>query len=258
MNVVLLLAVAALGSWLLLGDPEAPPVPPPVAVSSIDPTTVNRIHLGRPGNPDLLLQRSGTVWQMVSPIQARVNPFRVNSLLSLLQTYSISTVNADPGAVGLTDNNSVVTLAFDDEVFRFGDTNPLDQSRYLLHRNTIHLVEDTLYQQLLQDAGFFVDKHLLSDLEKLVNITLSDPARSITDPALLTRWQQLEADKVSLDDTTASGAELLLETTTGEQIPLRVHMSSTEVQLLRPDTGLIYHLPATQAEVLGLTTTVIE
>jgi Domain of unknown function (DUF4340) len=258
LNVVLLLAVAALGSWLLLGEPPAPPLPPPVAISAIDPTTVNRIHLGRPGNLDLLLQRSGTEWQIVSPVQARVNPFRVNSLLSLLQTYSISTFNADPGAVGLTDNNSVVTLEFDEAVFRFGDTNPLDQSRYLLHRNTIHLIEDTLYQQLLQDAGFFVDKRLLSDVEQLVSVTLSDPALSITDPALLIRWQHLEAERVSLADATLSGAELLLETTTGEKIPFRVHMSPTEVQLLRPDTGLVYHLPAAQSADLGLTTTVTE
>jgi len=258
LNVLLLLAVAALGSWLLLGEPEAPPLPPPLAVSTIDPASVNRIHLGRPGNPDLLLQRSGTEWQMVSPVQARANPFRINSLLSLLQTYSISTVNADPGAVGLTDNNSVVTLAFDDEVFRFGDSNPLDQSRYLLHRNTIHLVEDTLYQQLLQDAGFFVDKRLLSDMEQLVSVTLSDPALSITDPALLIRWQQLEAERVSLADATVSGAELLIETTTGIQIPLRLLISSTEVQLIRPDMGLVYHLPTAQAVDLGLTTTVTE
>lgn len=258
LNVLLLLAVTALGSWLLLGEPAAPPLPPPLAVSTIDPTTVNRIHLGRPGNPDLLLQRSGKTWQMVSPVQARANPFRINSLLSLLQTYSIATVNADPGTLGLTDNNSVVTLAFDNALFRFGDSNPLDQSRYLLHGNTIHLVEDTLYQQLLQDTGFFVDKRLLSDMEKPVSVTLSDPALSITDPALLTRWQQLEADKVSLDDATVSGSELLLEMTNGEKIPFRVHMSSTEIQLLRPDTGLVYHLPAAQAEVLGLTTTVAE
>ena len=67
-----------------------------------------------------------------------------------------------------------------------------------------------------------------------------------------------QAERVSLADVTVSGAELLLETTTSEKIPFRVHMSPTEVQLLRPDPGLVYHLPAAQSADLGLTITVIE
>jgi hypothetical protein len=254
LNVVLLIAVAALGCWLLLVESDAP-LPPPLPVSTIDPTRINRIHLSRPDKPDLLLQRSGTAWQMVSPVQAPVNPFRINSLLSLLQAYSISTVDADPATLGLTDTNRVVTVAFDEAIFRFGDSNPLDQSRYLLHDNTIHLVEDTLYQQLLQDTGFFVDKRLLAETERLRRITQSDPATSITDPALLARWESLEADKVSLAESGLAGTELLLEMTNGEKKAFRLLMLTPELQLHSPDTGLVYHLPAAQAITLGLTST---
>jgi hypothetical protein len=250
---------------------DAPePAPAYTPLTSIDPAKVKTIHLTRSNRPDLLLQKSGADWQINSPVQIAANPFRVSSLLSLLNTHSISTVPSGKDTYGLTDIDKPVTLTFDNQVFRFGDINPFDQSRYLLHNGIIHLVDDNLYQQLLQDVTFFVDTHLLAvgtelDRIRLANLEIqyqdnhwsqiagatSLPVSSVI--AIAARWQQLEANRVTAATGSPVPADIFLHTTGGDQIMLTIISTTAELQLLRIDKGIVYHFPAQTAVDLGIT-----
>ena len=165
LNLFLSVVVAGLGAWLWLSGPLLPQEQVYVLISEIDPASVDHIALTRHGKPDLALQRSGTHWQITSPITAAANPFRITSLLSLLQMRSISTVNAPLEQLGLAEANHPLSLTFDHHRFRFGGVNPLDRSRYVEYEGRVHLVDDTLYPQLLQDAGFFVDATATTPIE---------------------------------------------------------------------------------------------
>lgn len=268
-NLTLLALVIILTVTLWPADmPE--PAPAYTPLTSIDPATVKAIHLSRSNRPDLLLQKSGADWQISSPIQIAANPFRVSSLLSLLNTHSISTVPSGKDTYGLTDMDKPVTLTFDNQVFRFGDINPFDQSRYLLHDGIIHLVDDKLYQQLLQDVPFFVDTHLLAAGSVLDRIRLAGLEIQYQDNnwsqidgatflpvarviAIADRWLQLEANRVTAATGSDVPADILLQTKGGDQIMLTSITTTDELQLLRIDKGIVYHFPAQTAVDLGIT-----
>ncbi len=264
LNIVLLLLIIVVAVYLTRTDAPVPAGQESIPLSTIDPASINHIRVARPGKPDLVLQKSDPDWQITSPIQTAANSFRTSSLLALLQTRSISTVLSDPANFGLTDNQ--VTVSFDNHVFRFGNSNPLDNSRYILHNNIIHLVEDTLYEQLRQDAAFFADTRLLPAASALVRVKLADlelayindiwtqvsgPGRpAIADIAR--HWSQIEATRVSLAQATTTPVDIILETASGDLIELSILADSPELLLRRIDTGTVYHLPGQTAADLGI------
>jgi len=270
LNLFLLVLVTVLTVYLL--STEAPEQSPYLPVANIDTATVREIRLARPGKADLLIQNTGTDWQIISPVNIAANPFRVSSLLAFLQIHSISRVTiSNPEAFGLSDADNTVTLTFNDQVFRFGDTNPLDQSRYIEHNNTVHLIEDTLYQQLLQDAAFFASNRLLAGSAQLLKIRTANLELDYLDHVwqqagvtnrlteaditeLVERWQQLEATRVSTAVTKpTSVADIVLEADIGNRIELVTIALTPELLLYRYDAGILYHFPAELAADLGIT-----
>lgn len=267
LNIFLLLLILGLAAYLTRTDAPIPAGQESITLSTIDPVSVNHIQVSRPGKPDLVLQKSGTDWHIVSPIQAVANTFRTSSLLALLQSRSLSTVSADPASFGLANNQ--VTVTFDNHVFRFGNINPMDNSRYVLHNDIIHLVEDTLYDQLLQDAAFFADNRLLPIATSVVRIKLAEleiayinnswiqvsgtnqiPVATIT--AMAARWHQLEATRVTTAAATSAAVDIILETDTGALIEIATLAENPELLLQRIDTGTVYHFPAQTAVDLGI------
>lgn len=156
LNVVLTLTALALGTWLWFTTP-ATPQQGSMPLSKLDPEAIQHIQVQRPGKPDLVLQRSGQAWQITAPLQAPASQFRISSLIALAQAPVISTVDMAPDKAGIRQEPESVNVKLDDQLFRFGDVNPLDRSRYVEHGGSIYLIEDTLYPQLLQAADFFVE-----------------------------------------------------------------------------------------------------
>ena len=267
LNLFLLGLIIVLAVYLTRTEAPTPVGQMFIPLSTIDPATVNHIQTSRPGMPDLILQKSGTDWQITSPVQVPANPFRVSSLLELLQTRSISTVTTVADAFGIAD--SQVTLSFNNNTFKFGNINTLDQSRYILFENTVHLIEDRLYDQLLQDVAFFADKRLLPEASTLVRIKVPDielayinnswtqlsgatPLPVIALSELALRWSQLEATRISIATVASVPADIVLETNAGELIELAFISGAPELLLQRIDTGMIYHYPAHTAIELGV------
>ncbi len=267
LNLVLLALVVGLFIFLIRTEPSAPATELPALVSTLSPDTISEIHLSRPGKPDILLRKSEAGWLITAPIQIAANPFRISSLLELLQTVSISTVSAEPAKLGLVDNP--VTLSFDSQIFRFGGTSPLDNSRYIENRQNIYLIEDRLYPQLLQDAEFFAEVHIVPATVNLKSIQLPDLQLEITNtrwtqvgrtpraPATLVedigkQWTQLVADRVSISDETDIESTITLVADNGEPVQISVLAQTPELLLRRKGTSFVYHFPAQMTEVLGL------
>jgi len=268
LNLILLALVIGLSVFLLRTNHSSPAIELPDPVSTLNPDTINEIRLSRPGKPDMRLQKSDSGWTITEPIHIAANPYRISSLLELLQTVSISTVSADPAKLGLLDNP--VTLSFDKEVFRFGSTSPLDNSRYIEHQNIIYLIEDRLYPQLIQDAEFFADPHLVQSSFRLQRIRLheleltfkNDHWVQTSGTPLATdaradeignNWNQLVADRVSTGTGLNAELTVTLQPTNGEPVGLFVLSRDPELQIWRKDTGFIYHYPAQVTDALGLT-----
>ena len=52
----------------------------------------------------------------------------------------------------------------------FGTTHPIDQKRYVLFNETIHLIDDYLFHQLMVNVYFFADVKLLANDLDIISI----------------------------------------------------------------------------------------
>jgi len=152
-----LVAAAAALLWLL---PEKEPVPAPVLVPGVDAAGIDVIRVERTGLTELRFRRDGGGWIMTAPVTAPAHQARINALLGLLTDQDLATLPAtDLARFGLAEPAVIVELG--PHRIALGDPHPIDEQRYVLYGGAIHLVPDSLYAQLTQNAGFFIDSRLL-------------------------------------------------------------------------------------------------
>jgi len=157
-NLFLSIAISALAVFLLVtgknNKPEFITLAPNITAASID-----QILIQRNGKEDLLFQRSADTWQMESPVHQAADLKRIHAMLGLLQSRSYSTLDtAGLDLAPLLLDDPAVTLQLDEHEFHFGDSNPLEQHRYVLFGQTIHLIADDLYFQLTQPVEFYISR----------------------------------------------------------------------------------------------------
>ena len=152
----MLAVIAVIAAFLLLNNTDRRENIP-VAVSSIDKHGITVINISRGEREDITFNKAGDTWQMATPLHARANNTRIDAVLSVLQARSYTQLDAGMMDLDRFDlANPAVTLTFNNFEFLFGGSNPLEGRRYLLFQGTIHLIDDGLYQQLLQPAEFFI------------------------------------------------------------------------------------------------------
>ena len=94
---------------------------------------------------------------MTEPRDATANPDRIKAMLSILEITSFARFPVTQSNLKHFDLvNPAVTLKLDEHEFLFGGDNPLGSRRYVMYSNTIHLINDGLFHQLLQSPEFFV------------------------------------------------------------------------------------------------------
>ena len=159
LNIALAVLITAIAALLWLLPPEEQQ-PAPVLVPGVDPASIDTIRVQRTGNTELRFRRDGRNWRMTAPVTAPAHEARINALLGLLTDQSLATLPAaDLGRFGLAEPAVVVELG--PHRIALGDAHPIDAQRYVLYGDAVHLVPDSLYAQLSQNAGFFIDNRLL-------------------------------------------------------------------------------------------------
>ena len=154
-NLLLLVVIVLLAAFLLLtrndGQPEQ------LNVSAIDPDSIDQIIISRAGQSELHFSKQTGRWRMLSPLAAPANDTRIQAILSILSARShtqLDVAGLDPDRFSLRSPS--VTLKLNEHEFRFGDAAPMDNRRYLLYLDTVHLINDGLFQQLQQKPEFFI------------------------------------------------------------------------------------------------------
>ena len=144
-------------------------------LSNIDKNTINQIQVFRKGLDNFQFDKKDKGWFLTSPQKYRANEARINAMLRMLEVESHAQLNPndiDLKQLGLDD--PVVTMKLNDHEFQFGNTDAIDQRRYVLFQNKIHLTNDSLYQQLITNAAFFADPGLIPDGFKISSIEYPD------------------------------------------------------------------------------------
>ncbi len=168
LNIGLALLVGVL-VLLVLYKPGANKEAQGTPLTTLTADAIQRIRLVRPGQPEVVLEKSGEDWRLITARLARANNFRVNELLRLTAT-PVSTrfpaVSADLGKYGL--DRPLATLFLNDAEIRFGGMHPLDSQLYVLHAGQVQLIPVSVFRAVSAPLQDFFSTSLLEDNNRLL------------------------------------------------------------------------------------------
>lgn len=269
-NLLLAALVLALALFLALTRPQPREERPP-GLTGIGADQIAHIHIERAAANGITFERDTAGWRMTAPVAAPAHPARINGVLGLLNETVYAQLPADPEALrrfGLAQPQVIVRL--DRHSFAFGDTNPLDERRYILYGGKVHLIGDSLFFQLTQNPGFFIDNRLLKEGVRPRRIRYADRTLSFADGAWRSEpesglgadairnsalaWESARAINVRTFQNNPASASVGIDTDTGETITFDIIESAAGTTLARRDLGIQYHLDAYTAKQLMLVT----
>lgn len=282
-NLTLLLLVL-LAFWLLQ-RPQAP-LESENPLTEISPQSIQNISIQRPGHQQITLSKSSQHWQLIAPFTARANEARINLLLGLLSERVHSQFATHDNELlnqfGLSDTSPTLTLG--DQQFVFGGTESLSGRRYLLHQNTISLIDDQVSPLLNASAASFVDNRLLDNTKTIsklrlplafdannqdfVTVSLHDGQwqsdgniKISTDQiiSLISSWQHAYAMQVTHSDSTTEfkqgQAVSIWLSDAAEPVELYLSHDDKMFTISNPVTQLQYHFPISILATLSVPTT---
>jgi hypothetical protein len=230
-----------------------------IPLAQFDAAAVQKIEIS--GKETLSLERKDGHWFIAAPFQAPANERRVDLLLKIPAKASAARYPAVSGELarfGLASPSAVLRL--DDLVLEFGDSDPIQQRRYVKVGDTLHLVEDDFQHHLSAPATDYVEKKLLAENPDIVKIELpgltlnreeggkwrSEPAQPSPDPLyeLVNAWKYARAYDVKRHEAKdAPPAETIRVTLAqGKPVEFGIVRRAPELVLLRANWGLEFHL----------------
>ncbi len=265
-NIGLLSAIVIL-SIILLSSEEKQEQPLP-RLSEIDQDTITNIDIIRKNLENFSFTKTNNVWYMQSPLQYKVNSARINAMLRMINVESHGQLNPEKHDLkhfGLAE--PAIIMQLNDHEFRFGGTDAIDQRRYVLFNDVVHLTNDFLYQQLTTNAAFFAALKLLPDDFEISSIQFPDNSLSLVDdkwqletlqdikPEQLKRyvfnWKSAMAISASRYAEPETPATVII---TNKDNEFEFVIVATEPHLIlgRKDLGIQYHMGSDDSEKLLL------
>jgi len=240
-----------------------------IVLTSLDPNSINKIKIIRRDLEEIYFSKQGNQWMIQTPYEIAANNMRINTILKLLQAHSYTQLDSNDVELNrfLLDA-PIVSIQFDDTKIDFGDTSPIgkDKLRYVLLNNIVHLINDSLYQQLLTNASFFISPklipeesnikalHLLEhDIQLVDGIWKIDPNMDIgTDDiiAVLNAWRNAEAITVRKFIRGDIKEKITIELDQTQAIEFTVVSPLPNLILARPEFNVQYHISSYDADQL--------
>ncbi|MCR4300890.1 MAG: DUF4340 domain-containing protein [Sulfuricaulis sp.] len=200
-----LLALIGVLAWLAAHragqekDIAGPPLTPLAA------ETVSQVRIERPGQPAIVLEKTGKDWALAKPLPARANRFNVESLLRIVAAPGDTRLTANAGELvkfGLDKPQSRLWL--DNQEIAFGSLHPLNNRIYVLYNNEVVLIPGHHLGPVLYPYTNFIDSRLFEENRKLTSIRLPDFTLSLENGA----WQKNPPDsKLTSDQMNDFSAE---------------------------------------------------
>lgn len=265
-----LLALAALLAALVYWEPGIErPVPPP-KLTALAPVEVAHIAIQPRNGAEIRIDKDAGDWMMSSPVAIHANEFRIDALLRVTQADSHARIDSrelDLAKFGLEPPATVLRL--NDIELAFGDSEPINNRRYVRVGATVHLIDDDYYYRLQADYTAFVSNRLLPPQGKPTAITLPsfDVARAPdgqwtvspaeTQPSMdaingfVDEWRRAQAVEIDRFQGGSSQGAITVSLE-GDEAPVEFLLVETEPEtvLARADIGLRFHLTAEQARRL--------
>ncbi len=257
LNLALLLIAAALASIIYFSDEINTDLP---HLTKVDANTIQTITISHNNNVATIINKiADSRWQLSKPVAIAANPFRISSILKLLNAPVHQQYASD--AIDLSKTGLLVSktkISFDDIGIIFGTINPVTNLRFVQLGNTVYTIEDVYYPLLSSHFGTLVSFNLLpanSVIDKLIlaNQTIDKKASGLwqSNSAIsadninitIENWQNIQAFGVHeyIEREVLAEVFVFLE----NQAPaIRFIITDTDPWLIiaRPELGLEYHL----------------
>lgn len=256
-NVILLILLIALSFLTYKTSQKKEDDNADVALTPLVPEKVSSIQVNKK-NKHTVIQRQDNAWFITKPVNIKANQFRIGSLLKLLTTNNFTEYASDDldlERYGLLD--STLNVQVDDVNIVFGNTNPINQKRYILINNSMYLIEDNFYPLINSQLGTLVDQKLIADNKseitgiKTTDFTLlrnkenrwgsTNDASSDDIIKTVTNWKNAQA--FGVHDYVARDIHNKVEITFADDSMLTFIISDLQPWLIiaRPELNLEYH-----------------
>ncbi|MEJ2651077.1 MAG: hypothetical protein P8173_04625 [Gammaproteobacteria bacterium] len=227
LNVWLAVALLAL-VWVVWKEPGHAPKPPVAKLTAMSPAAANKIVITNHNGTIILIKQAGA-WQLAEPVKVAANGVRVDDLLELLQTNSLSQFPAAGHKL----------------------------SEYGLAKPAVRLkINDT--EILLVPPGAQIDALQLpdrklsrNDKDEWSEVPAQKGITSEILQGLVKEWHEAQAVRVAPYEKHASQGEVVI-TLAGQSQPLRFQIVARkpELVLARPEIGMQYYVASEQADRL--------
>jgi hypothetical protein len=176
LNLALLLFIAIL-LVIVIYEPGKEPIATPISLTPLKATTISHIHIKRLTGKDIeLVKEANGQWWMHNPYHLPANEFRVQALLRLAETESLSRHTLDrfqPATYGLDRPRAIVTFDRNTQI-SFGDTEPLQQRRYVQIGDQLHTIADTFYYQTAASPTIYLNHAVLPPAANIIKLVLPE------------------------------------------------------------------------------------
>lgn len=281
-NVILVALVAGLALLLMLKPGKQDEIG--ATLTDISSDSINRLRIQRPQHANIVISKQDGVWLMAEPIKARANAILSKDLARLVEAVSESHFPAageDLSKYGL--DRPQLTVDLDQEAFHFGNRHVLKDAYYVLHKETIYIVDAHYYQVASVPYSNVISRRLLEDVPQLTSLQLPEFALKLVDGswkrepqdptlssdqinAFVDEWRHayaLAVDKYSgsaaaqqirihYHTATQDTKEAAAATPAPQEQELLIDIIQTQPDLIlhRHDEGLEYRFPADVAKRL--------
>ncbi|MGK0298279.1 MAG: hypothetical protein ACI9XC_001898 [Gammaproteobacteria bacterium] len=256
--------------YLILSKPENNLSPNQDSLQLIDPAEITSIQINRANKETIQLSKSGSDWYLTDPVPAPANRFRISSIFKLLREHvytQFKVTQPELSKYGL--DQAIVTLSLDDNIIYFGDINPLEQGRFIQHGETVFVIEDNLFHQLIQPAEFFISTLMLTNADAIIRIqcgemilqkdnghwqqTAGDISMSNDKIFNMNKaWLNLEANRVTKPTTRNTLGKIFLSFNEGPMMDIELKKAESELIMSLNNVDLDYWFLPKTFENLGI------
>lgn len=269
LNLAMLALIAILGLVIYLKPGKKAVESTPLL--TLDPQTITHITLQNREVIGFDKDARDGLWRLSTPFAAPANQVRIGQLLDIVRASTVAHYPVKPDELaqfGL--DKPEATLSFGDTVLQFGGTDPINMRRYVRLGDTLHLVDDNFFHHLTAHATDYVDKRLLPEGSRIMEIQLpglkatrnadnqwqAEPAMDenkaekkddkkkgddlIDLGELASAWAGARAIEVRRQPENVIGETIRIGLANGPAVEYVIMSKQPELTLLRKDLGLAY------------------
>lgn len=233
----------------------------PPTLTNLKAENINHITL-QINNTVIELNKTHTGWIMLKPYQHPANSFRIDSILKLLSTVSLSKnslTNLNPKKFGL--DKPLASITFNKSTtIAFGHNKSLKHHRYVKIGSDLHMITDTFYYQLAARTESFIDHKLLPQNSKIIKLSLPNKTFSQKDGKwtitpepekfsadsinqLISEWQLSQAYDIEITQVKPKAkADISLQLADKNTLRFKIESNKDNFVLINLDSGLRYIL----------------